>query len=122
MTARWDFGAIAGTAVVVVMTITYLVIIDAQDSDPAYWFVVLLLVVASAGLYAARKDSPHRKRALLAGAVLLFGLGLVSLPSIGLALVVGAACLFASGLRRDRAAVGTVPDPGWGHDDEADRA
>jgi len=102
MTARWDFLAIAGTAICVVMAITYLVVVDAQDSTPAYWFLVLLIGTACAGLYAARRDSPRRRAALLAAAVVAFGLGLVSLLSIGPPIIVAALCLLVASVRADR--------------------
>ena len=102
MTARWDFFAIAGTAICVVMAISYLAIVDAEGSSPAYWFVVLLVGTACVGLYAARKDSPRRRPALLAAAVVAFGLGVVSLLSIGPPLVVAAVCLLVASLRATR--------------------
>ena len=102
MTARWDFLAIAGTAICVVMAITYLVVVDAQDSTPAYWFLVLLVGTACAGLYAARKDSARRRVVLLTAAVVSFALGLLSLLSIGPPLVVAAVCLLVASVRADR--------------------
>ena len=108
MTARWDFLAIAGTLICVVMAISYLVVVDAQGSTPAYWFLVLLIGTACAGMYAARRDSPRRKAALLAAAVVAFGLGVVSLLSIGPPIVVAAVCLLVASVR---AARDPVPGP-----------
>jgi len=102
MTARWDVLAIAGTGICVVMAISYLVIIDAQDSTPAYWFLVLLVGTACAGLYAARKDSPRRRVVLLTAAVVSFAMAVLSLLSIGPPLFVAALCLLVASLRADR--------------------
>jgi hypothetical protein len=102
MTARWDFLAIAGTGICVVMAITYLAVVDAQGDTPAYWFVVLLVGASCAGLYAARKDSPRRRVVLLTAAVVSFALGVVSLLSIGPPLLVAALCLLVASLRADR--------------------
>ena len=103
MLRQWDLFALVGTALTVVMAITYLVLADSQDDDPAYWFVGGLVVIASGGLYAARKDSAGRRPVLLVGAVALFALGLLSLPSVGLPLVIAAAVLLGAGLRRSPA-------------------
>ena len=102
MTARWDFLAIAGTGICVVMAISYLVVVDAQGSTPAYWFLVLLVGTACAGLYSAHKDSPRRRVVLLIAAVVSFALGVISLLSIGPPLFVAALCLLVASLRADR--------------------
>jgi hypothetical protein len=102
MTARWDFFALAGTGIAIVMAISYLVLVDAQDSSPAYWFLALLVIAACAGLYAARKDSPRRRAALLGAAVLTFLLGVVSLLSIGPVLVLSALFLLVAAVRATR--------------------
>ena len=108
VTRVWDVLALVGTGIVLVTTIVYLGIVDAQDSTPAWWAVVVLVATCSAGLYAARKDSPGRRPVLLVGGLLLGGLGLVSLLSIGPLLLVASVCLLVAAARH-RPLPPTVP-------------
>ena len=92
MASRWcsggDPAAAAATAITAVMVVLYLVLIRQQGDQPAAWFVVGLAAAGLLSSYGVVRAAPGRRVALAASAVLLLGLGLLGLLSVGLPIIV----------------------------------
>ncbi|MCU7726920.1 hypothetical protein ODJ79_24605 [Actinoplanes sp. KI2] len=65
----------------------YLWLIHEQGNSPAIWFVAGLAVAALLALYGALPTAPARRPALIAAGVLLLGLGLAAILTIGFPIV-----------------------------------
>ena len=92
--ALWgiDVVAVAGALAAVGAAVFYLRIIDEQDSGgPAAWFVALIGVAAVLCLVAAPLRLRGRASVLLLAAILMGGLGVLAIFSIGLLLLLSAA-------------------------------
>ncbi|MBO3743995.1 hypothetical protein [Actinoplanes flavus] len=83
----WDPAAAAAAAIAAVMMVLYLVLIGRQGGEPAWWFVVGLAAAGLLSVYGIVRAAPKRRVALAASAVLLLGLGLLGLLSVGLPIV-----------------------------------
>jgi hypothetical protein len=106
MTSKWwgggELAAAAATTITAVMTVLYLALIRQQGNRPAAWFVAALSVAALLCLYGVFRAAPARRVALAVAAVMLLGLGLLGLLSVGLPIAVaGVLALVAAA--RDRA-------------------
>jgi len=92
----------------------YLWLIHDQGNSPAIWFVAGLAVAALLAGYGALRAAPGRRPALIASAVLLLGLGLLGILSIGLPIVLAGVLAIVAAARtanaqpeaRETAAVG----------------
>jgi hypothetical protein len=105
MTRRVDVLALAAAAMAFVMTGVYVAVVRAQDDgSPAPWVVAVLVLAGLAAGYAARRESPGRLVVLSGAALLLGGLGLLALLSVGLPLLLAAALCLVSVLRSVTAA------------------
>jgi hypothetical protein len=90
------------------MTVLYLALIRQQGGQPAAWFVVGLALAGLLSLYGSVRAAPGRRVALAASAVLLLGLGLLGLLSVGLPIVLaGVLALVAAA--RGRSAMARPP-------------
>jgi hypothetical protein len=89
----------AVTAVIaLLMNGVYLWLIHQQGDSPAIWFVAGLAVAALLAGYGALRGARGRRPALIASAVLLIGLGLVAILTIGLPIVLaGLLAVIAAG-------------------------
>ncbi len=101
MTSRrwngWDPAAAAAAAITAVMMVLYLALIRQQGDEPAAWFVAGLAAAGLLSTYGIVRAAPNRRVALAASAVLLLGLGLLGLLSVGLPIVgAGALALVAA--------------------------
>jgi hypothetical protein len=97
---RVDPLAVTASAVAVAMVLAYLEVVRQQDGDPAAWAVAALLLGGGAASYGAVWRSPYRRTPLVAAGVVLLGVGLLAILSIGLPIMVaGALCLVAAGRR-----------------------
>jgi hypothetical protein len=95
MTRRVDVLALAASAIALPMAGVYVAVVRAQgDGSPARWVVAVLVLAGLAAGYAAPRSSPGRLVVLSGAAVLLGGLGLLAVLSVGPPiLVAGALCL-----------------------------
>jgi hypothetical protein len=98
---RLDLLAVGASMVALAMLVAYLAVINSQDEAPAAWAVAVLVLGASGAAYGAVVRAPYRRAALVAAAVVLLGLGLLAILSIGLPiLLAGALCLVAATRQR----------------------
>ncbi|MEP7090967.1 MAG: hypothetical protein ABI776_12770 [Nocardioidaceae bacterium] len=103
MTGRVDPLPLAGGVVALAMVPLYLLVVSSQGNGAALWVVVALVVAGLCATYGAVRRSPQRLVALGVSTVLLVGVGVLGILSIGLPLLVaGALCL--TGLVRSSAA------------------
>ncbi len=94
---RVDLLAAGACLLTLVMLVAYLRLIHAQDGSPAAWAVAVLLVAAAGTAYATSRRASHRRPVLVACSVLLVGLGLLAILTIGLPiLLAGLLCLAAA--------------------------
>lgn len=70
------------------MTVVYLVIITQQDGQPAAWFVAGLTMAGLLCIYGTVRAAVGRRWVLGVAAVLLLGLGLLGILTIGLPILV----------------------------------
>jgi len=87
---RFDVMPAIGVGISVVMAVVYVVVVHGQGNPIAVWFLTGLIVAAVVAGYGAYRDAPRRGIALVVAGVLLCGLGLVGILSIGLPIVVAA--------------------------------
>jgi hypothetical protein len=82
----------------VLMAVVYIRVIHEQGSErPLVWVVAVLLVGAVMAGYGARRSAPSRRTALVVAGVLLIGLGVLALLSIGLPIILaGLLCLISA--------------------------
>ena len=78
--------AAVAAAIALLMNGVYLWLIHQQGNSPAIWFVAGLAVGALLAVYGALRTA-RRRPALIASGVLLLGLGLVAILTIGLPIV-----------------------------------
>ena len=95
--ARWDPFAATASALALTMLVVYLWVIGQQQEEgPAVWAVAALIVGAAAAGLGAIVAFPYRGAALVTAAVVLIGLGLLAILTIGLPiLVAGSLCVIA---------------------------
>lgn len=85
-------------AIALLMNGVYLWLIHQQGNSPAIWFVAGLAVAALLAGYGASPATRGRRPALIASGVLLLGLGLVGILTIGFPIVLaGALAIVAAG-------------------------
>jgi hypothetical protein len=94
-----DVWGLSGAVLAVVMTCVYVAVVQGQGDPPLPWFTAGLLVGALLAAYGAFRSAPRRRTALLAAGVLLGGLGVLGLLTIGLPIVVAGICCLAAALR-----------------------
>jgi hypothetical protein len=87
----WAAGA---TVLAVGMTGAYFGIISGQGGDLAVWFVTAMAIAIACGAYGTARTLPMRRYALLVCGVLLSGLGLLAILSIGLPILVAGVLAF----------------------------
>jgi len=78
--------AAVSAAIALVMNGVYLWLIHQQGDSPAIWFVAGLAVATLLAVYGALR-AERRRPVLIASGVLLLGLGLVAILTIGLPIV-----------------------------------
>jgi hypothetical protein len=107
--SRLDLLAAVPAALAVVMLVVYVDVVHAQGSDPAPWVLAVLVLGGVAAAYGAVVRAPHRRVALVVAGVLLLGLGLLAVLTIGLPiLLAGALCVGAALRGRGEAASRTT--------------
>jgi len=79
--------AAVSAAVALLMNGVYLWLIHRDGNSPALWFVAGLGLAALLAAYGALRAAPGRRPALIASGVLLLGLGLVGILTIGLPII-----------------------------------
>ncbi|WP_030436863.1 hypothetical protein [Actinoplanes subtropicus] len=97
-------------AIALLMDGVYLWIIHEQGNSPAIWFVAGLAVAALLAGYGAMRAARGRRPVLIASGVLLLGLGLVGILTIGLPIVLAGVLAIVAATRagHDRS---TTPGP-----------
>lgn len=94
---RVDPVAVVAAILAVVMIGVYLGVIEAQEGDPALWYLAMLVVGAAAAGVGALGTAPHRRLVLLGAGLLLGAAGALGLLTIGLpVLVAGGLCLLSA--------------------------
>ena len=97
MSTRLDWRAAAGAVLAVVMLCVYVGVMLDQGDRPLAWYAGGLAVGAALAVYGAVRAAPGRRATLLVAAVLLGGLGVLGLLTIGFPVVVGGVlCLVAA--------------------------
>jgi len=82
-----DLWAAGAAVLALVMTVAYLAIIKAETGEPAIWFVAAMALAIVCGAYGCARGMPLRRLALLLCAIVLTGLGLLAILTIGLPIV-----------------------------------
>ena len=96
--ARFDMLAGAAAVLAVVVAVGYVSIMRQQSDRPVAWFLGSLALGATLAGYGAWTEAVHRRAALLVASVLLMGMGVLAILSIGLpVLVAGLLCGVAAG-------------------------
>jgi drug/metabolite transporter (DMT)-like permease len=80
------WGAVAAV-IALLMNGVYLSLIHQQGDSPAIWFVAGLTMAGLLALYGALRTARGRRPALIASGVLLLGLGLAAILTIGLSII-----------------------------------
>jgi hypothetical protein len=99
VTRRIDVLSLASAVVAAGVAWAYVVLVHAQDGDPAAWVLVVLVTAAAGTTYAGWRAAPWRVPALGVSTVLLGVLGLAAILSIGLLILVAAGLSLASLVR-----------------------
>jgi len=94
---RW-WAAVAAV-LALLMNGFYLWLIHQQGNSPAIWFVAALAVATLLAGYGALRAAPGRRPALIASGVLMLGLGLVGILSIGLPIVLAGVLAIVGAVR-----------------------
>ncbi len=95
-----DLLAVAAAVAVMGSLGLYLAVISSQDTGgPATWAVVVLLLAAVLCLAAAPVRVPQRAAPLLLASVMLGGLGVLAIFSVGLLFMLAASFAFAAFLQ-----------------------
>jgi len=93
---RVDLLAVIGGAILLGVAVGYVLLMREQGDDPVLWTLGLLAVLVAVAAYGADRTADHRRPVLLVGAAVAFALGILSLFSIGLAILVASVCLAAA--------------------------
>ena len=96
--SRW---AAVSAAIALLMNGVYLWLVHHDGNSPAIWFVAGLAVAALLAGYGALRTAPGRRPALVAAGVLLAGLGLLGILTIGLPIVLAGLLAFLAAARTD---------------------
>ncbi len=96
---RVDVVAVAGTMLTVMMTVVYIWLMRDQGDQPLAWVLGVMLCGAALAGYGARITSPQRRIALLFAGVLLTGLGVLAILSIGAPIIAAGVLCLISGAR-----------------------
>ena len=96
----FDFVAVAAALLALAMLAAYTAIMRQQDDGPAGWVVVVLAVGALGAAYGSVTGAPYRRAALVVAAVVLAGLGLLAILSIGLPILLASGLCLVAALRR----------------------
>src|SRR4051794_14616851 len=84
-------------------------ILEQDEGGPAWWFVVGLLIVIVLELGTLRRTGPHSVALGIAGGVILLGLGVLGIFSVGLPLLAAGILLLVAAPMRSRAGSAPVP-------------
>jgi len=96
---RVDVVAVAGAMLTVMSAVVYIWLIRDQGDQPLAWVLGVMLCGAALAGYGARITSPQRRTALLFAGVLLTGLGVLALLSIGAPIIAAGVLCLISGAR-----------------------
>lgn len=92
-----DLVAATAAALILIMTVVYLVVMHQQGNQPLVWVLIVLLGGAVLTGYGARIASRHRRVALLWAGMVMTVLGFLAIFSIGYPLLAaGVLCLVAA--------------------------
>ena len=97
---RVDLPSAAACVLTLVMLVAYLLIVSAQGDSAAPWAVAVLGAAVAGTAYAISPRARHRGPVLAACAVLLAGLGLLAILTIGLPILVAGVLCAAAALRQ----------------------
>jgi hypothetical protein len=92
-----DLLAMAAAVLAAAMAVVYVRVMHAQDDQPLVWVLVVLVGGALAAAYGAVPRAPYRRLVLVVTGTALVVLGLLSILSIGLPiLLAGALAILAA--------------------------
>ena len=97
---RVDAVALAASLLAGAMVLVYLAVIRAQAGEPAAWAVVALIVGATAAFYGAVVRAPYGRQALVLAGLVLLGLGVLAILTIGLPILLAGALCWVAAARR----------------------
>lgn len=97
--SRWDLLAATSAVLALVMLGLYLGIIAGQGGDPAWWFVLLFGAAALLAAYGSMRRARGRRWLLGVAGVVMVGLGLLAILSIGCPIVIAGAFALGAALR-----------------------
>ncbi len=107
MPRRLDPLAVGAAALALLVLVGYLVLVNRpeQSGDPAWWFVVVLVLGAAGASYGAVTSAPRRTWVLLGTSILMMGSGFLAILSVGLPVLLGGALCQIAAVRSTRTAV-----------------
>lgn len=94
-----DHLALAAAVTAAGSTVLYVSVVLGQDSTPASWVVVGLGVAAVLAAYGAVVVAPRRRVILTVSTLMLAGLGLAAILTIGIVILAGAVLALVAALR-----------------------
>jgi hypothetical protein len=98
LSRTWDLRAIVAGTVTTAVAVGYVLIMRAEGDTPALWFLSGLVIAVILLEYGANRGAERRRPALALAGVVLLGLGIVGLASIGFPLVcAGVLALISAG-------------------------
>lgn len=100
---RVDLLAAAAALLALAMLVVYGAIMGQQGDRPLLWVDLTLCLAAVAAGYGAVVTAPLRRTVLLAAGLVLSGLGLLAILTIGLPILVGAGLCFLAAAREPAA-------------------
>ena len=106
---RWDPAAAAVALITAATAAAYVVLIHSQGNSPLPWVLAILAAAVGLTAYAAFSDARFGTASLGAGALLLAGMGFLSIFSVGLPLLVAGAIAAGSFTNR---LISTMRPPG----------
>ena len=102
---RFSVLAAVSAVLAVVMAVVYVSVMHSQDDDPLAWVMAVLIVAAALAGSGAFGGASYRRTALVASGVLLVGLGVLAILSIGFPiLIAGVLALVAAATSAPRPA------------------
>jgi hypothetical protein len=108
--------AVVAAVLALLMNGVYVLLIHQQGNSPALWFVAGLAVAALLAGYGALRSARGRRPALIASGVLMLGLGLAGILTIGLPIVLAGLLAIIAATRTDNARPATPQPVATGHD------
>lgn len=94
-----DGLALAVVLICAVLSGVYLALVTAQDDQPVAWFAGGLIAAGALALYGAFRPRRGRVVALVLSGLVLSGLGLLALLSIGLPVLAAGVAAFVAAAR-----------------------